>query len=626
MSRALATELASLNDAQRKVVAHSGSLVVRAGPGSGKTRTLVAKVGDLLGARISPRQGLAAITYTRQAAREIRVRLDRLGIRPGRRLACGTVHGWCLAAVLRPYGPLVGISAPTQGAVIDDGDDKWLALLQRSFTEVGLRNQVEYEKAKITKLRREIAAGYVEVGEANPMVEAAVRFDEHLLAEGLWDFDAMVARTLAIVRDEPTVARLVADRYPWLVVDEYQDLGPVLHELVLTLHDEAGAGVAAFGDPDQSLMGFTGADPLYLNELTELPGFRDLPLTVNYRCGRAIVAASEAALRDERGYEADPRRDDTGTIEPIAVTGGLESHAAAVIRKLEELVAAGVPEHHIVVLYPRKGPLLDDLTAALAQSRFEYVHERDERLPQGPLADFLRACAARAVAGYQPLGVEDTTAVSPLGELCEEYKRLRESSGLEPLRGRSVERLLATSLNDTDSADRPLGEWLVGLSSAINLPAVAAGSPAAKDRYVLKAFYEVAERHSLTVRDIATGTLRAGKITLTTYHSAKGREWPVVIMPGLVDGIMPRRPWDKWSRTFAEPSPPDLAQDRRSFYVGLTRAKDAVVMITGTYWVSRRDRPPNFYGVSRFAEDVLTHIDRVEKQEDGDRGGYRSLE
>ncbi len=618
MSRALAAELASLNDAQRKVVEHSGSLVVRAGPGSGKTRTLVAKVGDLLESPVSRRQVLAAITYTRQAAREIRVRLDRLGIRPGRRLACGTVHSWCLAAVLRPYGPLVGIPAPAQGAVIDDGDDKRLALLQRSFTDVGLRNQVEYEKAKITKLRREIAAGYIELDEANPMVEAAVRFDEHLLAEGLWDFDAMVARTLAIVRDEPTVARLVAERYPWLVVDEYQDLSPVLHELVLALHDEAGAGVAAFGDPDQSLMGFTGADPRYLSELTELPGFRDLPLTVNYRCGRAIVAASEAALRDERGYEADPRRDDAGTIEPIAVTGGLESHAAATIRKLEELITAGVPEHHIVILYPRKGQLLDDLIAALAQSRFEYVHECDERLPQGSLADFLRACAARAVAGYQPLGLEDTASVSSLGELCEEYKRLRESSGLPRLRGRSVERLLATSLNDTNSADRLLGEWLVGLSSAIDLPAVAAGSPAVKDQYVLKAFCQVADRYSLAMRDIATGTLRAGKVTLTTYHSAKGREWPVVIMPGLVDGIMPRRAWDRWSGTFAEPPPPDLAQDRRSFYVGLTCAKDAVVMITGTYWVSRPDRPPNTYGVSRFAADVLAHIDRVENGQPAD--------
>src|SRR5512139_2451563 len=100
----LTAELNRLNDRQRQAALHPESQVVRAGPGSGKTRTLVAKAAYLLEAHIPTRQGLAAITYTRPAAQEIAHRLDRLGVRTGRRLTAGTLHSWCLNSVLRPYG------------------------------------------------------------------------------------------------------------------------------------------------------------------------------------------------------------------------------------------------------------------------------------------------------------------------------------------------------------------------------------------------------------------------------------------------------------------------------------------------------------------------------------------
>ncbi|MDS0135870.1 MULTISPECIES: 3'-5' exonuclease [unclassified Amycolatopsis] len=109
------------------------------------------------------------------------------------------------------------------------------------------------------------------------------------------------------------------------------------------------------------------------------------------------------------------------------------------------------------------------------------------------------------------------------------------------------------------------------------------------------------------MRDIAAGALRAGKVTLTTYHSAKGREWDAVILPGLVEGIMPGPRWSTRLRVHPEPNPDRLAQDRRSFYVGLTRAKRALVLVYGSFretdWGSK-----NEYGISRFARDVLRHL------------------
>jgi len=247
LSSTLGAELASLNGDQRVAVTQKVSNVVRAGPGSGKTRTLVARVAYLLEVEIPRRQGVAAITYTRQAAREIDDRIGRLGLKDRHRLTCGTVHSWCMSAILRPYGPLVGFSVPLEGAVIDDNDGTWVRTLQGCFDDLGIPNNAQYERAAVTKIRRELAAGYSD--ERTRMVEAAELFDRKLTELGMFDFDSMISSALKIVSQHSSVGRLLASRYPWIVVDEYQDLGPVLHKLVLTLHERYGVHISAFGDP-----------------------------------------------------------------------------------------------------------------------------------------------------------------------------------------------------------------------------------------------------------------------------------------------------------------------------------------------------------------------------------------
>lgn len=603
----LAREILALNEDQQEAVTHDGDLVVLAGPGSGKTRTLVARVGYLLEMGKSSSRGVAAITYTNHAAREISERLARLGISASGRLTAGTLHSWCLSNILRPYSTLVGRRHPNRLTALDDKSKEWANLLEECFERAGVMLIAKYEIPAFTKARRRLAVG--DAGEpGDPMVDAVRMFENEMSDRGFIDFDLMVSSSLSLLVENPRVAQLVAAKYPNIVVDEYQDLGPVLHGLVTLLNEAAGIQVSAFGDPDQTVMGFTGADPRYLNELTER--FHPVTLKVNYRSGRAIIAASHAVLGEKRDHRAREDREDHGVIEPIEVRSGLRRHSQIVVQKISELTASGVPAHEIAVLYPRKGPLLTSLLREFSVGSVDYIHERDELLPSGPVADFIRACAARVVSGYQPsIGRESSAdAVQTVGELAATYRALRRDSGLEDIPHRFVSKRIASLVRLNPSGDiPPTLEWLDGLVGNLELSQLAQASPRRLDVNSIEDFKECCIDKALTLVDISAGELRTGKVALTTYHSAKGREWQVVILPGLVDGIMPSRFWDRKRKLFPEPPSGRLKQDRLTFYVGLTRAKSAAVLLYGDHWETDWGGR-NTLGISRFARDVLTQL------------------
>lgn len=266
LSDALLRELEALHPKQREAVLHPGNLVLRAGPGSGKTRTLVARIGYLLQTQISAFRGVACITYTNAAADEIRRRVLRSGMRVEGQISCSTVHAFCLNEILRAFAALTRQPAPQAGQVLSAAATE--TLLQSCFDAVGIaETPAQYRISENTRIRRALACDEP-LSIFDPReVQAACLYEERLLAQGVIDFEAMVVRALHIVRQHEPVRDLLHARFPHLVVDEYQDLGGVLHELVLALHDMAGITIFAVGDIDQSVFGFTGADARYLTAL-----------------------------------------------------------------------------------------------------------------------------------------------------------------------------------------------------------------------------------------------------------------------------------------------------------------------------------------------------------------------
>jgi DNA helicase-2/ATP-dependent DNA helicase PcrA len=588
VSDRLGAELSKLNAEQLAAVLHSGDAVLSAGPGSGKTRTLVARAAYLLEAELSPFRGLACLTYTNAAADEIVRRVSAFAP-TGRRLACATVHAFCRNEILGAYAGLTGFQPPSTGSVM--GESGQQKLLQRCFDQLGIADlDPQYRTATSNKIRRAIACEEDLEAFDQREVEAAHLYEAELVNRGKTDFEAMVVDALRIVTSFPMVCDLLSSKFPHLLVDEYQDMGGVLHKLVLALHDVAGISVFAVGDGDQSLFGFSGADPRYLNELRERHDFTDFPLTTNYRSGQDIILAAEAALGIARGRKAREGAP-PGNLEITRVEGGLDDHANAAVEIVAGAIDDGVRHEAVAILYPARGPVLDQMLAALSASKIPFLHERDTRLPPGAVSNFIQHCASRTIANVRIRDAQATVVaeltqsinVPRTMDLAHRLERLRHDSEMSPPSTRlSLVRTLQATLDPTGIAYDPEGsatEWLDRLVANLELDAIAARHPDEDNASVIDALLRVVEEDDLCLIDIARYAVVAGKIVLTTYHSAKGREFHTVVLPGLVKGIVPRQVKD--ASGWRHPNPKEMEEPRRSVYVAMTRAEQDLHLIVG---------------------------------------------
>ncbi|MDG4824919.1 ATP-dependent helicase [Asanoa sp. WMMD1127] len=324
VSRVLASEIGRLNQEQRDAVLYDKSSAVLAGPGSGKTRLLVTKAAYVSETSVSAPGRVACITYGNQAADEIRLRLAKLAPGALRSGVVSTVHGFCLSEVIAPFSALSGYAPFVSGCVLNQRQE--LRLRGAAYDAVGLYQDPTWNRERDTACRRALFAGEDTSSLSVDVVAAAAKYDEMLVATNKLDFEAMVGRSLGILRSREKVRRILAARFPWILVDEYQDLGPVLHGIV-TLLNEAGSRIFAVGDADQSIMGFTGSDPKHLIDFSR--SVRCFTLSVNYRSGSAIVSAATRVLGEERGYSSGA---DIGDVKRLAYKTVRFGGPAGVIR------------------------------------------------------------------------------------------------------------------------------------------------------------------------------------------------------------------------------------------------------------------------------------------------------
>lgn len=605
----IVAEFERLNKQQKKAVQPEGNIVVLAGPGSGKTATLVIKVVHLLSDVIQPPRGLACITYNNDTVREFKSRLARFGVYGSHRLFLGTVHSFCLNCVLRPYAKLaipefgqgIQVATPRRAQVVLD------ELLKREFPRVKLKVDV------FTKLRRYLACRE-DISEFSPgFIEIFEAYQNELSQKAVVDFEEMVSLALKLIEEQAWIRDTISARFPWLVVDEYQDLGGPLHRIVTQLVDKAGVKVFAVGDPDQTIYPFTGADPEYLMKLADREDFEVVGLRFNYRSGRRLIQASEAALAspEPRNYEPDPERDDEGEVHFHNVSDGLEGQARFIAKELIPSLESELSLEEIAVLYRWKGRLFDALQMELAKVDIPFNAERDGRYPRSPFVRWLQDCALWCLS-------ENDAPQVMFEDLLRFFYDLLKSAGQAKSETPDLEirQWLYESLETLRNPTLNLDDWLLGIDQALKLRSTinqAIDFADALDDFeqLMTATESGGYLEGYRLADFSNEGKIKGKLTLTTLHSSKGRQFDAVIMPGLQETILPARRWSRRLSDYEEPTPKALLEDRRLFYVGFTRARKYVFLVYSDVFTNKWGYTVDL-GPSRFVFEVQRRLEELE--------------
>ena len=533
----------TLDPEQRAAAEAAAPLMIIAGPGTGKTRTLTHRIASAIASQqVRPEQCLA-LTFTRRAAGEMRERLEGLLGRRAARLTVTTFHGLGLM-LLRELHPLAGLAADF--SVADE----------QAVLEVA------------TELAGTPRAARTWLAAAADDAEQRAQLRKTLAARGLVDFDGLVELSTEVLRQAPTVAEGLRQRWPRVSVDEYQDIDAAQYELLRLLTGD-GAGLTVIGDPDQAIYGFRGADVgFFLRFAADYPAARTVRLSTSYRSTPGIVAGAMQAIapcspvpgRQLRAAEpagaGEPGRISVHeAADPAGEAGWI---AAAIDRLLGgssfHSLDSGRADGHghdgigladIAVLY-RTDAQAAALGQGLTRAGLPFQKRSHDLLERRPgVAEIVREMKWQEAPGRSAPG-QLRAAVGRLAAVAD---------GSQLGNGEPRGRLSGTDL-------RAAGEVLAPLARRCGDD--------------LRQFYtEIALGAEVDALDP-----RADAISLLTLHAAKGLEFEVVFLAGCERGLLPL--WLPGAAT-----DPDPAEERRLLFVGMTRARTHLLLSCA----ARRGRP-----------------------------------
>ena len=648
--------LQGLNEPQyQAVVTTEGPLLIVAGPGSGKTRVITHRIAYLVGeCGVNPWQ-ILAVTFTNKAAREMRERLDRLLLSRSEDVTMGTFHAVC-ARVLRRHGERVGLN---RNFTIYDQDDQIDALKSamqladvdpKRYNPRAVLSRISAAKSVLQDSHAMAQAAYGSDDEhgAN-WIDTCARvyryYEEALSRQNALDFDDLLVRTTHLLEQNAEVQDQYHQRYRYLLIDEFQDTNVAQYRLAQLLIGPH-RNLCVVGDPDQSIYSWRNADiGNILSFQSDFPGATVISLGQNYRSTKNILSAADGVIannaeRIERElftsnpagdlvtlHEAFSEEDEAlwavDEVSRLARTGRFRNGDCAVMYRInaqsrafeDQCMRQGIPYRLVggVRFYHRK-----EIKDAVCYLRVIFNPDDEVSLqrvinqpPRGLGAKSVQQLTAfaaqRGLTSRQamhevaaarteklPCPIDVTArAARAMADLSVTLDRLTEASrelGVADLLDRTLDMSgLAKHTNAQDDGDE---RW----ENILELRGLAEDyGPSGNDTPDgLGAFLE---RVSL-VSDVDSYEQSEESLTLITLHQAKGLEFPVVMMAGMEEGLLPH---SRSMDTLAE-----IEEERRLCYVGMTRAKERLYLLRAF-----RRRYPSSGGVSlpsRFLEELPDEV------------------
>jgi len=601
-----ASLLDGLNEEQRQAASHPGGpLLILAGAGTGKTRTLVARAAWLCGQGVQPSR-ILLLTFTRRAADDMLSRAVPRARSADGRITGGTFHA-IAHRIIRQHAE--SFSLPPEFTVIDPADmadlldarraEHGLAGTQRRAPRAAVCADI-YTRCVNTQMT---VADVVRGGfpwctdYTSQLAELFRGYVAHKRSHGLVDFDDLLLLWRAALAD-PAAGPVLRGMFDAVLVDEYQDVNAVQADIVRLLQPEAGC-LTCVGDDAQAIYAFRGADPGHLQRLAgTFPGLTVVRLVQNYRSRQAVLRLANAVRPASPGLELALTAAREAGAAPVLVRCHDEAtQAREICARVLDAHEAGTDLHDQAVLV-RAAHHSGVLEIELAARGIPFVKYGGLRFTEAAhVKDFL--AAARIVANpaddvawfrvlrlHEGIGVASTRRIMEVLRLAEPtpFDRWKEAVDAAPRRARDNLAATIGGLADATLMERT-GERATAILAALagplraryidadiriadlqRLADAAASRPSLHDALV-----ELALDPPVSASDLAgPPRLDDDFLVISTVHSAKGLEWPVVHLPHLVDGAVPS--------DMALGSPAGLAEERRLFYVAVTRARDQLFL------------------------------------------------
>ena len=559
------------NPGQLDAYESAGHCVVLAGPGSGKTKTLTVKLARMLAEDVLEPRGVACITYNNECARELEIRLASLGVQPNSRVFIGTVHSFSLTQIVLPYAKPAGLNLPDDLKVASVRQQK--AVMERAYERSigGRDNPHERWRLPMDRYRRSILnRSSDEWRTSDPILAKLVEtYEAELRRNHLIDFDDMPLLALQALIGHKWIRKAILAKFPVLAVDEYQDLGHALHKMVMGLCFSTGIRLFAVGDMDQSIYGFTGANPELLQRLSTRQDVQTIRLPFNYRCGSRIVTASVYALGEDRGYQA-PDGAAEGTIYFHPMRQDYAAQANQLFTNILPDAMNRVPElqlGQVAILY-QAAYIGNDIANAAEAHGFEFVRIDGNALyPRySRVMRWTELCAIWSCGGWR-------TGEPRFSRIIADATRVFTDVFVSDEQKTSFQNSLVQFLWNKKNADESVYNWLKEFRADILGDLFDASVQLADEAEIVDSFIaklapgEQAE--GMTLGQFSGQGQGTNQITLSTLHSAKGREFRVVFLFGMDQGRVPR--FNARER--------EIREARRLFFVGFTRAEEELHII-----------------------------------------------
>lgn len=631
--------LEGLNPEQRRAVETTeGPLLIQAGAGSGKTKTLTHRIGYIVDNNLAAPSQILAVTFTNKAAREMRERLSRLLHHdPSDRsfiVYMGTFHSICVK-LLRQDGSFAGI--PQNFVIFDESDRlsavkkvcKELSIDEKKYPPRQIANTISSAKNELIN-----SIQYKSIA-SSPLQTIAAdvfpKYEKVLSDAGGLDFDDLIGKTVELLEKNGSVRKKWQDHFKYILIDEYQDTNSAQYKLIKLIVNEK-KNIAVVGDDWQSIYSWRGAD--FRNILNFTRDYSDttvIKLEQNYRSTKNILDAAHSVISNNNDRSEKKLWTDQGNGSPVLVmpVGNERAEAEAIVKKIQEsvdqnlstyndfavlyrtnaqsrsieeaFIRYGLPYKIIggVRFYDRK-----EIKDIIAYIRLVYQPEDQisfERIVNVPtrgfgaksLLNFFSWQSKNNLSLSQALArVLECDALTPkaknaLAELHNTLGDLREiSEGSPPYA------LIDSMIRRIDYMNYLDDGTVQGESRKENVQELLSVAKQYQDQGLEDFLEEVAlvsENENSEAEDQSKGS-----ITLMTLHSAKGLEFKTVFMVGLEESILPH------SRAHYDQK--DMEEERRLCYVGMTRAREVLYLLHASSRVlygSVQHNPP-----SRFLSEM----------------------